>query len=208
MGDIFTEPLPGDRIIDHSQLLLYLARCLALPENQPRHDVAGQMPTFLQTLFSLAAGRPATSVIFALPSEQDANRRVAAALKSYLPRLLKSVGEMERTSNRQAQNLTPTQSFERAAVISRRLFDRVDRSATSIIADTCREYFEQQRAAGVEIEQRAFDPSYSEQIEKSYLLHSRADHVVRRAPGRYTGVSGHARCPAPCCPDHSLRLGK
>ena len=40
------------------ELVLYMARAFALPENHPRSKVNSQWPTFFQTLFSIAAQRP------------------------------------------------------------------------------------------------------------------------------------------------------
>ena len=87
-----------------------------------------QWPTFLQTLFSIADQRPKTVVILTLPTEQDANRKLTGELKQHIPTVLETVGELESTTAAQARNLTPTQSNERAAVLGRRLFERIDHS--------------------------------------------------------------------------------
>lgn len=110
------------------ELVLYMARAFALREDYPRSKVNSQWATFFQTLFSIAAQRPKTAVILTLPSEQDANRRLTGELKQFIPTVLDTVDELEKTAARQARNLTPTQSYERAAVLGRRLFEKVNAS--------------------------------------------------------------------------------
>jgi hypothetical protein len=102
------------------ELVLYMARAFALREDQARSKVNSQWATFLQTLFSIAARRLQTVVILTLPSEQDANRKLTGELKQFIPTVLETVDELEKTAARQTRNLTPTQSYERAAVLARR----------------------------------------------------------------------------------------
>jgi Protein of unknown function (DUF499) len=156
------------------ELVLYMARAVALPETHPRHRVNSQWPTFLQTLFGLAAARPRTALVLTLPSEKDANRKLVGELKQHLYTVLETPDELASTTARQARNLTPTQSFERAAVLCRRLFDSVDRSKANAVAEAYRRYLEEQRGNGVSIDGRAFEAGesgYAALIEKSYPFH-------------------------------------
>jgi len=148
-----------------------MARAFALREEQARSKVNSQWATFLQTLFSIAARRPRTVVILTLPSEQDANRKLTGELKQFIPTVLETVDELEKTAARQARNLTPTQSYERAAVLARRLFDTVDTSHAAEVARTYMAYYEVQRDAGVPIDNRAFEPDFAEQIRVGYPFH-------------------------------------
>src|SRR5947209_983857 len=110
----------------------------------------------------------------ALPSEKDANRRLVGELKQHLYTVLETPDELASTTARQARNLTPTQSFERAAVLCRRLFDSVDRSQAADVADAYRRYYEQQRGNSVQLDGRAFEAGesgYAALIEKSYPFH-------------------------------------
>ncbi len=161
----------GPRLILIDELVLYMAKCAALPEDQPRSRVNGQWPTFFQTLFSVASRRPETVVILTLPSEKDANRRLTSELKQHLPTVLEVVNEMEQSSARQARNLTPTQSTERAAVLARRLFDKVDSGVATSVAQAFVAYYEEQREAGAPIDNRAFEANYAEQIRVGYPFH-------------------------------------
>jgi hypothetical protein len=163
----------GDKpvLIVIDELVLYMARAFALKEDQPRSRVNSQWPTFLQTLFKLAAQRPRTVVILTLPSEQDANRKLTGELKQHIPTVLETVGEVGDTAGRQAKNLTPTQSNERAAVLGRRLFERVKTDKARDIAAAFVAYYQAQKDAGVTIEGRAFEPDYAEQIRAGYPFH-------------------------------------
>ena len=141
------------------ELVLYMARKPSPPRRslaRAGYKVNSQWPTFLQTLFGLAAGRHRTALVLTLPSEQDANRKLVGELKQHLYTVLETPDELASTTARQARNLTPTQSFERASVLSRRLFDSVDRSSAGAVAEAYTHYYEQQRDAKVPIDGRAF----------------------------------------------------
>jgi predicted AAA+ superfamily ATPase len=97
----------GPVLILLDELVLYMARAFALREDHPRSKVNSQWATFFQTLFSIAAQRPQTAVILTLPSEQDANRRLTGELKQFIPTVLDTVDELEKTAAWQARNLTP-----------------------------------------------------------------------------------------------------
>jgi hypothetical protein len=161
----------GPVVILLDELVLYMARAFALPEDHPRSKVNSQWATFFQTLFSIAAQRPQTVVILTLPSEQDANRRLTGELKQFIPTVLDTVDELEQTAARQARNLTPTQSYERAAVLGRRLFERVNAAQAANVAEAYAAYYAEQREAGVQLDSRAFEPSYVEQMRLGYPFH-------------------------------------
>lgn len=153
------------------ELVLYMARAFAIREDQPRSRVNSQWPTFLQTLFKLASQRPRTVVILTLPSEQDANRKLTGELKQHIPTVLETVDEVGDTAGRQAKNLTPTQSNERAAVLGRRLFERVKADKAGEVAAAFIAYYEAQRKAGVTIDGQAFETDYIERIRAGYPFH-------------------------------------
>ena len=163
----------GDRpaLILIDELVLYMARAFALKEDRPRSRVNSQWSTFLQTLFKLASQRPRTVVILTLPSEQDANRKLTGELKQHIPTVLEAVDEVSGTAGRQAKNLTPTQSNERAAVLGRRLFERVDSGRAGDVAAAFVSYYEAQRRAGTALDGRAFEPEYAELIRAGYPFH-------------------------------------
>lgn len=153
------------------ELVLYMARAFALPEGHARKQVNSQWATFIPSLFSIAARRPRTAVIITLPSEQDANRRLTGELKQYVPSIIETVGELSQSTGRQVRNLTPTQPNERAAVLARRLFEWVDVSCASDVAKAFMDYYQEQRAQGVVLEDRAFGPGYADEIRADYPFH-------------------------------------
>ena len=85
--------------------------------------------------------------------------------------MLETVDELEQTAARQARNLTPTQSYERAAVLGRRLFDQVNALHATQVAEAYAAYYAEQRDAGVQLDSRAFEPGYLEQIRVGYPFH-------------------------------------
>jgi len=161
----------GPVLILIDELVLYMARTLALPPDHQRAAIDSQWSVFFQTLFAVAEHRPNTVVVLTLPSAQDANSRVTAKLKHYIPALLQTVTDAQKVANRDAQYLTPTQSNERAAVLARRLFQSVDLSFSDAIARSWVQYLESQRQAGVQIDSRAFEPGYLDQIRTGYPFH-------------------------------------
>jgi hypothetical protein len=163
----------GDKpvLILIDELVLYMARGFAISEDHPRHKVNTQWPTFLQSLFNIAARRPCTSVILTLPSEQDANRRFTTELKQYVTDVLELVSEAQQTAGRHAPSLTPTQTYERASVLGRRLFESIDTTAAADIANAYAAYYQEQLQAGVELDSRALEPGYMDQMRTSYPFH-------------------------------------
>lgn len=161
----------GPLLILIDELVLYMARCFALTSDHPRSKVNSQWPTFLQTLSSVAAQRAKTMVLLTLPTEQDANARFTAELKQYVSDALTTMAEAADASIRQASSLTPTQSTERAAVLARRLFARVDASRAADVAAGYVSYLEAQRAAGVPLDNRAFESGYLDQLRVGYPFH-------------------------------------
>jgi len=161
----------GPVLILLDEFVLFMARCLALPEGHPRKHLASQWPTFFQTILSLAAHRPQTVLILTLPSEQDANRSLTGELKGVLPAVLDIVGEVEKTAARQARNLTPTQATERAAVLARRLFERVDFAQAAAVADAFVDYYQEQQLAGAGIPSRALQGGYRDLLRTGYPFH-------------------------------------
>ena len=117
----------GDQpvLIVIDELVLYMARAFALKEDQPAARSTASGRPSCRPSSGLPASRPQTVVILTLPSEQDANRKLTGELKQHIPTVLETVDEIGDTTARQARNLTPTQSNERAAVLGRRLFDSV-----------------------------------------------------------------------------------
>ena len=197
----------GPVLIVIDELVLYMARAFAMKEEQARSKVNSQWATFLQTLFSVAGSRPQTAVILTLPSEQDANRKLTGELKQFIPTVLETVDELEQTAARQARNLTPTQSHERAAVLGRRLFDSVNAAKAKDIAQAYAAYYEEQRAAGVQIDSRAYDPNFIEQLRVGYPFHPELIRLFAERLADIPEFQATRGGTSPGCAHHSRCLG-
>ena len=161
----------GPLLILLDELVLYMARCYAMPPDHPRGKINSQWTVFLQTLSTVASQRPKTAVLLTLPSEKDANARFTGDLKQYIAEALDTIHETEDTAIRKASSLTPTQSAERGAVLARRLFKRVDHTKAQEVAEAYVRYYEAQRQAGAIIDNRAFESGYLEQLQRGYPFH-------------------------------------
>jgi len=170
-GDLEAALGDGPALLVVDELVLYMARCFALPADHQRARLNSQWPTFLQTLFGVAARRAGTVVLLTLPSEQDANRRLTGELRAAIPSVIDTVDEVMQTAGRQARGLTPTQSNERAAVLGRRLFAAVDSSPAPAVARAYHDYYVAQQEAGVVIDGRALHADYEQQIQAGYPFH-------------------------------------
>lgn len=140
----------GPLLILIDELVLYMARCFAMPADHARGKINSQWPTFLQTLSSIASQRPQTAVLLTFPTEKDANARFTGELKQHVAEALDTVHETEDAAIRKASSLTPTQSTERGAVLARRLFTHVDKSRATEVAETYVRYYEAQRILNIE----------------------------------------------------------
>lgn len=170
-GDLERAFGDGPLLLLLDELVLYMARCFAMPADHARGKLNSQWTVFLQTLSSIAAQRPQTVVLLTLPTEKDANARFTGDLKQHIAEALDHLHEAEDAAIRKASSLTPTQSTERGAVLARRLFARVDPAHAADVAAAYVGYYEAQRAAGAAIDSRAFEAGYRDQLRIGYPFH-------------------------------------
>lgn len=170
-GDLEQAFGDGPLLILLDELVLYMARCFAMSAGHPRSKINSQWTVFLQTLSSIAAQRPQTTVVLTLPTEKDANARFTGELKQHVSAALETLGETEDAAIRRASSLTPTQSTERGAVLARRLFAQVDHSKAREVAETYVRYYETQRDSGAVLDSRAFETGYIDQLRLGYPFH-------------------------------------
>ncbi len=91
-----------------------------------------QLAAFLKALFSAVDGSAQAAVVFTLAVRPDGRATDAFAREN--EEISRIVGELESVSGRKATILNPTSDDETAAVLRRRLFERVDVSADVIEA--------------------------------------------------------------------------
>ncbi|WP_237236295.1 ATP-binding protein [Sphingobium sp. RAC03] len=91
-----------------------------------------QLAAFLKALFSAIDGSARASVVFTLAVRPDGRATDAFAREN--EEISRIVGELESVSGRKATILNPTSDDETAAVLRRRLFERVDVAADTVDA--------------------------------------------------------------------------
>jgi len=95
----------------------YLRKC---PDAYGRDQIAA----FLKALFAAVESRPRAAVVFTLAVRSDGKATDAFAREN--EEISRIVAELESVSGRKATILNPTSDDETAAVLKRRLFERVD----------------------------------------------------------------------------------
>jgi hypothetical protein len=115
----------GDRtvLVVLDELGEYLRKC---PDAHGRDQIAA----FLKALFAAVESRPRAAVVFTLAVRSDGKATDAFAREN--EEISRIVSELESVSGRKATILNPTSDDETAAVLKRRLFERVDVSQSTI----------------------------------------------------------------------------
>lgn len=122
LGEVF-----GDRpvLIVLDELGEYLRKC-------PDAGGRDQLAAFLKALFSAVESRPKAAVVFTLAVRTDGKATDAFAREN--EEISRIVAELESVSGRKATILNPTSDDETAAVLKRRLFERVDAAPETVDA--------------------------------------------------------------------------
>ncbi|CAM3225439.1 ATP-binding protein [Sphingomonas zeae] len=109
----------GDRtvLVVLDELGEYLRKC---PDAYGRDQISA----FLKALFAAVESRPRAAVVFTLAVRSDGKATDAFAREN--EEISRIVSELESVSGRKATILNPTSDDETAAVLKRRLFERVD----------------------------------------------------------------------------------
>lgn len=122
LGEVF-----GDQpvLIVLDELGEYLRKC-------PDAGGRNQLAAFLKALFSAVESRPKAAVVFTLAVRTDGKATDAFAREN--EEISRIVAELESVSGRKATILNPTSDDETAAVLKRRLFERVDAAPETVDA--------------------------------------------------------------------------
>lgn len=115
----------GDRtvLVVLDELGEYLRKC---PDAHGRDQISA----FLKALFAAVESRPRAAVVFTLAIRSDGKGTDAFAREN--EEISRIVSELESVSGRKATILNPTSDDETAAVLKRRLFERVDVPQTAV----------------------------------------------------------------------------
>lgn len=148
-------------------LLDELARYLAAAQGVPvgKTTLADQTVAFLMALMEAAAGEPRTCVVVTMteptdPFGEDTERMVAA------------FDEAQELIGRRAQALRPSDEADLPAILSRRLFARVDSSAASEVAAAYAEAASEAYARGTDLPERmTTGGAWQGVVERTYPFH-------------------------------------
>ncbi len=160
------EELIGDRptLIMLDEIARHLRAAQAVPTATGRSDLAEQTVAFLMSLFEFAAGKERVVVVYTLADPQDAFGRETEGLRQAL-------AEARRISARHERVITPTGETEISAIVTHRLFRRIDRAAgqdtASAYAATLKKALEQ----GADLPSRAVRAEYVQEMVGDYPFH-------------------------------------
>ncbi|MDI6872630.1 MAG: DUF499 domain-containing protein, partial [Bacillota bacterium] len=126
--------------------------------------LAEQTVAFLMSLFEFAAGRRGTVVVFTLAGPQDAFSKETELLARELT-------EAKSVAARRELVLTPAAEDERPAIVSHRLFQKVDMQAAEDVGRQYLEYYTKVAQQGGELPERAHRADYAKDIRLHYPFH-------------------------------------
>jgi hypothetical protein len=126
--------------------------------------LAGQTVAFLMSLMKFASEAKAVVLVYTLADSGDAFGKESDQLRQ-------AIAEAKSVSARQEHVLTPTAEDEISAIVSHRMFAKVDHQAAQETARCYADYFGRMVSQDVDLPQRAVRAEYSEEIVKDYPFH-------------------------------------
>jgi len=142
----------------------HLRAAKAVPTATGKSDLAEQTVAFLMSLFEFAASRQQVVVVYTLADPQDAFGKETEELRQEL-------AEARRVSARQERVITPTGETEISAIVTHRLFRRIDRTAGQATAAAYAAYFKKALDQGADLPSRAARAEYAQEIVNDYPFH-------------------------------------
>ena len=152
-------------------------RTVSSSASEQVRDLAKSLPAFFKSLFEVAAERGSRLVVvITLASERDAYNTETTELSDLLDT---AMGEASSILARQEAVLVPATDDEIAAILRRRLFESIDRSAAEAAAEAHRELYEHLITTGEPLPSGAAQPaSYADRIAASYPFHPELVRVL------------------------------
>ncbi len=169
-GTGLLEHLIGDQptLIMLDEVARHLRSAKTVPTSTGRSDLAEQTIAFLMSLFEFAASKQRVVVVLTLADASDAFGHETEELRQHIAREL---AEAKRLSARQERVITPTAETEIAAIVTRRLFRRIDRAAAVDTACRYMDYFRHCVEHGADLPQRVLRAEYAQEIKDDYPFH-------------------------------------
>jgi len=160
------ERLIGDTptLIMLDEMGRYLRAAKAVATANQRSDLAEQTVATLISLLDFAAGKPHVVVVLTLADSSDAFGKETDDLR-------KELEESKRVSNRRERVLIPTNETEISAIVTHRLFKRIDRKAAEATATAYHAYYTKLRDQEANLPDRAVRAEYAQEIVTDYPFH-------------------------------------
>ncbi len=160
------EELVGDKptLIMLDEIARHLRAAKAVPTTTGKSDLAEQTVAFLMSLFEFAASREQVAVVYTLADPRDAFGKETEELRQAL-------AEARRVSARQERVITPTGETEISAIVTHRLFRRIDRTTGQGTAAAYAAYFKKALDQGTDLPSRAARAEYAQEMVNDYPFH-------------------------------------
>jgi len=174
-GTKWLEELIGNRptLILLDEIARHLRAAQAVPTVTGRSDLAEQTVAFLMSLLEFAASQKQVVLVFTLADSGDAFARETEAVRQAL-------AEARRISARQERVITPTGEAEMPAIVTHRLFRRVDRDAARHTAGEYAAYYQRLAGQGTDLPPRALRAEYADEIAACYPFHPELLNTLNR----------------------------
>ncbi len=172
--DLF-ERLIGDRptLIMIDEIARHLRAAIAAPTATGKSNLADQTVAFLMSLLEFAASKQRCLVVLTLAGESDAFAAETELLR-------KKLAETLRVSARQERVLTPTAEGEIYAIVTHRLFLKVDRAAAKETCNAYMAYYAALDRKGADLPQRCMRAEYATEMATAYPFHPELITVLNR----------------------------
>ena len=166
VGTGLFETLIGDQptLIMLDEIARHLRAAMAVPTKTGKSNLAEQTVAFLMSLLEFASSKEHCLVVLTLASETNAFSKETAFIRQ-------SLSEALQVSARQERVLTPTVENEISAIVTHRLFKRVDRQAAQSVFSTYAQYYASLFDKNVDLPQRCLRAEYQKEFAESYPFH-------------------------------------
>ena len=163
--DLF-EGLIGDRaaLIMLDEIARHLRAAMSVPTATGKSNLADQTIAFLMSLLEFAASKQRCLVVLTLAGESDAFAAETELLR-------KKLAETLRVSARQERVLTPTAEGEIYAIVTHRLFKKVDREAAKETYNAYMAYYAALEQKGADLPRRCLRAEYAAEMAAAYPFH-------------------------------------
>ena len=166
VGTGLFETLIGNNptLIMLDEIARHLRAASAIPTKTGKSNLADQTVAFLMSLLEFASSKEHCLVVLTLASESDAFNQETASLQH-------SLSEALQISARQERVLTPTVENEISAIVTHRLFKKVDRQAAQKVFEIYSKYYSNLFNKNVDLPQRSQRAEYKKEFLESYPFH-------------------------------------